>query len=391
MLVGFAGFGGWCEGARQAGAPPRVAVNHWPHAIALHQINHPGTIHYCEDVHQVDIRTAAGSDPVWWIHVSPDCTHFSRAKGAKPRLQKIRALAWILVDWARATGASVLSLENVVEFLGWGPLGDDGRPLAGTEGEEFRAFIVALRALGYAVEWRELCAADFGAPTTRRRLFLLARRDGQAIRWPAPTHGRGLMPYSTAADCIDWSVPTRSILGRPRPLADATCRRIAAGLMRFARPVAAAPHVQAWIAKHYTGVIGQPLDRPLGTITAVDHHSLCTATTGPADHPGARQVAGFLTSYYSGGGTAAPLDRPMPTITATARHGLVACTHDGQVLVDIGLRMLTPRELARAQGFPDSYQLAGTVAEQIRCIGNSVVPAVAAALVRANLPDRAAA
>lgn len=384
-VVGFAGFGGFCEGFKQAtGTSPLVAVNHWPAAIKLHTINHPETRHFIEDVFAVDLRAAIGNERVWWCHISPDCTHFSRAKGAVPRDQKIRGLAWVLVEWARITGADIISLENVAEFLSWGDLDENGRPIAEQEGKEFLRFVSALRDLGYVVEWRELCAADFGAPTIRRRLFLVGRRDGAPICWPAPTHGPGLLPYRTAAECIDWSVPAPSIFSRRKPLVEATCRRLAAGVMRFARPVGGAPHALAFLAKHYTGVIGQTLAKPMGTITAVDHHALCTATTGPADHLGARRVVSFLTSYYSGGGTATSLDQPMPTIVATARHGLVCCTMDGQAIIDLGMRMLTPRELARGQGFSDDYQLTGTIAEQIRCIGNSVCPAVAAALVRAN-------
>ena len=391
IIVGFAGFGGMCQGILQAtGRSPTIAVNHWPHAIKLHAINHPQTRHFCEDVHRVDIRAEVGADPVWWIHISPDCTHFSRAKGSTPRLQHIRALAWILVDWAKATGATVISLENVREFLGWGPLDEDGRPISEREGEEFNRFIAALEYLGYVVEWREMGAADYGAPTIRRRLFLVGRNDGQAINWPAPTHGLGLIPYRTAASCIDWSIPAPSIFARRKPLVEATCRRIAAGVMRFAHPVLHSPQVMAWLAKHYTGVIGQRLDRPMGTITAIDHHALCTARIGSPAHPGAAIVGAFLTSYYSGGGTSHPLTEPMPTITATARHGLVCLVGKGRAIIDIGMRMLVPRELARGNGFDDTYRLEGTTAEQIRCIGNSVPPQLGAALVRANM-GRAAA
>lgn len=384
-VAGFCGFGGFCKGFQRAtGVSPKIAVNHWQPAIDLHRLNHPDTQHFCEDVHATDLLAALAGEQAWWIHVSPDCTHFSRAKGAVPRLQKIRALAWILVDWARQTLAPILSLENVMEFLSWGPLDRRGHPIATREGKEFRAFIRALRQLGYVIEHRELCAADYGAPTIRRRLFLMARRDGQPIQWPAPTHGPGLLPQRTAADCIDWSIPAPSIFARGKPLVDATCRRIAAGLMRFARPQEATPGVLAWIAKHYTGVTGQIIEKPLGTITAWDHHSLCTTTTGDDDDPGAHRVAHFITSYYSGGGTHSRITDPLPTIVATARHGLIRCTTTGRALVDIGMRMLTPRELARGQGFDDSYMLAGSVKDQIRCIGNSVCPQVAEALVRAN-------
>lgn len=385
-ITGFAGAGGWCEGARQAGLPITVACNHWPTACRLHAVNHPHTRHYCEDVRKVDIVDAVRGGPVGWIHVSPDCTHFSRAKGRQPRRQEIRGLAWTLADWAELTQADVLSLENVPEFTTWGPLDAAGQPIAASEGVEFRAFLDRLRALAYRPEWREFCMADFGVPTIRRRLLLMARRDGRQIHWPQPTHGPGLLPYRTAAECIDWSVPAPSIFERRRPLATATCRRIAAGVMRFARPVGGRPEVLAWLAKHYTGVVGQGLDRPLGTITAIDHHALCVARTGPDRHPGARRVAAFLTSYYSGGGTAHSLAEPMPTVTATARHGLVRCTMTGRAIVDIGMRMLTPRELARGMGFPDSYVLEpATIAEQIRAIGNSVPPPFARAIVAANM------
>jgi DNA (cytosine-5)-methyltransferase 1 len=352
----------------------------------LHSANHPHTRHYCEDVRSIDIRDAVRGRPVGWIHVSPDCTHFSRAKGRQPRRQEIRGLAQVLVDWAEQTQADVISLENVPEFQTWGPLDAGGFPIVTRAGEDFRRFLSSLCVLGYKPEWEEYCMADFGVPTIRRRLLLMARRDGGTIHWPQPTHGPGLLPYRTAAECIDWSVPVPSIFERRRPLAEATCRRIASGVMRFSHPVGGRPEVLAWLAKHYTGVVGQGLDRPMGTITAIDHHALCIARTGADRHPGAERVAAFLTSFYSGGGTAHSLANPMPTVTATARHGLVRCTMTGRAIVDIGMRMLTPRELARGMGFPDSYVLEpATIAEQIRAIGNSVPPPFARAIVAANM------
>jgi DNA (cytosine-5)-methyltransferase 1 len=385
--TGFAGAGGWCEGAEQAGLEIDVALNHWPIACRLHAVNHPHTRHVCEDVRRVQLADVLRG-PVGWIHVSPDCTHHSRAKGSQPRRQEIRGLANVLIDWAQETAAPILSLENVPEFVSWGPLDADGFPIAARAGEDFRAFVAALRGLGYQLEWREFCMADFGAPTIRRRLLMLGRRDGKPIRWPQPTHGPGLLPYRSAASCIDWSVPVPSIFARRKPLAPATCRRIAAGVMRFAAPVAGRPDVLAWLAKHYSGVVGHGLEKPLGTITARDHHALCVARTGPDQDPGASRVAAFLTSYYSGGGTAHSLRDPMPTITAPARHGLVRCNLTGRAITDIGMRMLTPRELARGMGFPDSYVLTpATVAEQIRAIGNSVPPPFARAIVAANLEN----
>lgn len=395
----FAGAGGWSLGWQMAsGSSPIVAVNHCAHAVRLHTINHPDTEHYCERVQDVSPRRAVRRRDVDWLHMSPDCTHFSRAKGGKPREQGIRGLAWIGVDWADATHPRVLSLENVEEFEGWGPLRNDGTPDPARVGETFREFVEELSALGYRSEWRVLCAADYGAPTIRRRLFLIARRDGMPIVWPEPTHGPGRpQPWHTAAECIDWSIPCPSIFARKKPLADATCRRIAAGIVRFVlqgrpflvpgRSATAAPHgelVAAFLARHYTGMVGEDLRKPMPTVTAIDHHSLVTAHLGAGGRE--RQVAAFITTYYSHGGTANRVDAPLPAVVTKARHGLVTVTIDGAdyVLTDIGLRMLSPRELARAQGFPDSYVLEGTKAAQIARIGNSVCPQVAEAIVRAN-------
>lgn len=405
----FAGAGGWSLGFEQsAGCSPIVAVNHCAHAVHLHRLNHPGTQHFLEDVRAVDPAAAVAGRRVDWLHLSPDCTHFSRAKGGKPRDQGIRGLAWVGVDWARQVRPTILSLENVLEFTTWGPLDDAGHPIPERAGETFTEFVGALRELGYAVEWRVLCAADFGAPTTRRRLFLIARNDGQPIRWPAPTHhdqarpnmySAGLKPWRTAEECIDWSIPCPSIFDRPRPLARKTCERIAAGIVRhvlelednaYMAPASMAGQIgtefcSAWIAKHYGGVIGHDVRRPFGTITATDHHAVVAATIFGERR---KECAAFLTSYYGGGGTSSDLRRPMPTVVTLDRHGLVLCRYWGEsyAIADIGMRMLTPRELARAQGFPDSYRLEGSARDQTARIGNSVCPQVAAAIVRANAP-----
>lgn len=488
----FAGAGGWSHGWRMAtGTEPLVAVNHCDHAIRLHALNHPSTEHHTKDLWHVSPEAAIRGRQVDWLHGSPDCTHFSRAKGGKPREQNIRALAWVLVDWVRVARPRFLSLENVAEFTTWGPLDAAGQPIKAQAGETFREFVAALQGLGYVVDWRVLCAADFGAPTIRKRLFLVARRDGQPIRWPEPTHAdpskrdlfsAGLQPWLTAASCIDWSIPCPSIFGRKRPLAPATCRRIAAGIVRFVlqgrpflvnlshggrveaideplRTVTAKPRggdralvaptmvqtgygeragqspraldieqplgtvvaggakhalVAAFLQQNFTGMVGKPLRVPVPTITARDHHSLVaahltqfregdrnrsldepmptiTSGAGSARPAGAAHatgvVAAFLTQYYGSGGQHSRVDAPLPAVVTRARHGLVTVTIDGAefVVADIGLRMLEPRELARAQGFPDSYRLEGSKAAQIARIGNSVVPQIAAALVRANL------
>lgn len=384
----FAGAGGASLGIEQAlGRSPDVAVNHSARAIRQHSINHPGTEHHQTDVWEVSPRAVAQGRPVALLWASPDCRHFSRAKGKAPVSKRVRSLAWVVCRWAAEVAPAIICLENVPEFLTWGPLLQDGRPDPARAGATFRRFVARLRALGYQVEHRELCAADYGAPTIRRRLFLVARRDGEPIRWPEPTHARA--SWRPALDCLDLSLPVPSILARARPLAAATIARFAEGLRRFAiedadpvliqvpRVSGGSPELAAaWLAKHYTGVVGTTLRVPLGTVTAVDHHALCVA---------------WLSSYYGSGGQWADLRQPMPTVVGKARHALCTATIAGHRITDLGMRMLSPRELARGQGFPDAYRLIGTTAEQIAGIGNSVCPPVAEALVRANLNHRSEA
>lgn len=472
----FAGGGGWSEGFQWAtGVPPAVAVNHDENAIEMHTANHPETEHHHEDVFEVDPVAATRGRAVGWLHLSPDCTHFSRAKGGKPRSQKIRALAWVAITWAEAVSPRIISLENVAEFVTWGPLDAEGQPIKERAGETFREFVGRLEALGYVVEWRKLNAADFGAPTSRTRLFLIARRDGHTIVWPEPTHGKGRQPHRTAAECIDWSIPIPSIFDRVKPLADATQRRIAEGIRRYVieakrpfllnlthggrlepidepfRTLTAAHRgekalvapsliqtsygerkgqkprvldlhaplgtivaggqkhalVAAFLAKHYGGVVGQPLDKVLGTVTAKDHHALVAChiesmysnSKGlPIDAPAPTLtaqsnhhalVAAFLAKCYGSDQHGQSLGNPLHTVPTKDRFGLVTVTIDGEqfVIADIGMRMLQPRELARAQGFPETYVLTGTKTEQVARIGNSVCPHVAKAIVEANLRD----
>ena len=239
----FAGGGGASLGIELAlGRSPDLAVNHDAEAIAMHAANHPTTRHYRESVWEVDPIAACQGKSCALAWFSPDCKHHSKAKGGKPRDQKIRGLAWVAITWAHRVKPRVIALENVEEFREWGPLHRTGeragKPIAARKGETFRAFVRKLERLGYVVEHRLLRACDYGAPTTRRRLFLLARCDGRPIVWPAPTHGKGgellgLKPYRTAAECIDWSIPCPSIFDRDRPLADKTLARIARGIRKF--------------------------------------------------------------------------------------------------------------------------------------------------------------
>ncbi len=459
----FAGGGGTSCGFEAAmGFSPDIAVNHSPEAIAMHAANHPMTKHYQTDVWEVDPVEVCAGRPVGMLWASPDCTHFSKAKGGCPRSRKIRSLAWVVVRWAKEVRPKVILLENVEEFKTWGPLGADGQPIKALAGETFTHFIDALHELGYQVEYRELRACDYGAPTIRKRLFLIARCDGDPIVWPEKTHGPGTgHPYRTAAECIDWSIPCPSIFGRRIPLKPNTLRRIAKGVIRYvvnnpkpfvirtapvqrgkaalvasflsqyhgeqnknevrgqaiSEPIMVVDSSNRYglcavsLMKNYSGVVGQKVDAPAGTVTAVDHHSLVACslvrqfgTSNAADiesplgtvmpHGNGKTglVAAFLDKYYGTGG-ATVIGEPAPTITSKDRMSLVTVRIDGEqyAISDIGMRMLQPRELFRAQGFPDSYLIDFEYngkplpkSAQVKLCGNSVCPPVAAALIGAN-------
>lgn len=284
----FAGGGGASIGIAQAlGRPVDIAINHDPAAIAMHKANHPDTVHYCEDVWDIDPRAVTKGQPVGLVWLSPDCKHFSKAKGGKPVEKNIRGLAWIAIRWAATVRPRVIMLENVEEFKTWGPLMKDGRPDPDQKGRTFWTFINAFKRQGYQVDYRELRACDYGAPTIRKRLFLVARCDGRPIIWPEPTHGDPngeavkngrLKPWRTAAEIIDWSIPCPSIFGRKKPLAENTMRRIARGIQKF---VIESP--QPFIVRiGQTGFSGNgmqyPLDKPLTTIVSKAEHCLITPT-----------------------------------------------------------------------------------------------------------------
>jgi DNA (cytosine-5)-methyltransferase 1 len=491
----FAGGGGASTGIEQAiGRAVDIAINHDPEAVSLHQANHPQTEHYVSDVFEVQPLAVTRGRAVGLLWASPDCKHFSKAKGGKPVSKRVRGLAWVVVKWAKLVRPRVICLENVEEFQTWGPLLEDGRPCPDRKGKTFARWVAQLRNLGYVVEHRELRACDYGAPTIRKRLFLVARCDGQPIVWPEPTHGapnslpvkaRKLKPWRTAAECIDWSITAPSIFERARPLADATCRRIAKGIMRYVveaaepfivgvggragqspeRPLSKPmgtitskgdaalavptlismghgerpgqqprvpgverPHstitaqgqhsalVCAFLAKHYGGVVGSAMPQPMATVTSVDHHSLVSATMvtidnqsssggyGPMDAPIKTTtvenrhalVQAFLIAYY-GVDQDPRMGDPMHTATTRDRFGLVTVRGESYAIVDIGLRMLTPRELYTAQGFPADYRIDHgadgrplTKTAQVRMCGNSVCPPVARAMVAANYIEQQA-
>lgn len=556
IVDSFAGGGGASLGIAWAtGRAPDIAINHDPDAIAMHAANHPSTTHVLEDVWRADLRKLVGGRKVGLLWLSPDCKHFSRAKGAKPVEKKIRSLAWIACKWASEIGPRVIALENVREFADWGPIvprlhckdcdwkGTAGQailmrknykcpccdskrltktdelvPCPNRKGATFKRFVGRLRNLGYQVEWRNLDAADYGAPTHRKRLFLVARNDGEPINWPEPTHcnpskleDTQLKPYRTAAECIDWSIECPSIFTRKKPLAEKTMRRIALGVKRYVidasepfivqtshtgttgrgsyvwstdeptrtisrssefavvSPIVSRYNgsktdnddrchqpdlpfttldtqprfalisptlvrnfgksgavdisepmptttaggggktslVSAFIAKHFGGMVGVPASTPLPTTTMRGTQNQLVAANLVHLNHGAKQWSGaddpmrtvttgnhaalvysFLVKYF-GTAIGASLVDPAPTTTSKDRFGLVTVQVNGEpyVIVDIGMRMLTPRELARAQGFPDTYLLTGTKTSQVARIGNSVCPHVAAAIVRANCTE----
>lgn len=413
VIDNFAGGGGASTGIELGlGRPVDIAINHDPEAIAMHEINHPHTRHYCESVWDVDPRAITGDRPVDLCWFSPDCKHFSKAKGGTPVSKKVRGLAWVAIRYAATVRPRVIMLENVEEFVTWGPITSDGRPCPRNKGRTFASFTNALRRLGYQVDWRELRACDYGAPTIRKRLFLTSRRDGLPLVWPQPTHGdpnsdavkrKLLKPWRTAAEIIDWSIPCPSIFGRQRPLAENTLRRIARGLQRyvldarhpFIAPAHSAgvlnPHgtppgqlvVAAFLAKHYGGNYNGPgvsLAEPLPTVTTVDHNALVTS---------------HLIKLRGTCRDGQPLDEPLHTVTTKDRMALVMIKGEPYQIVDIGMRMLEPHELYAAQGFPADYIHTHTAggkrlskAAQVRMCGNSVCPPVAAALVRANLVEQ---
>ena len=475
----FAGGGGASTGIELAtGYSVDIAINHDPEAIRMHKANHPNTKHYCENVWAVDPVAVCKGHPVALAWFSPDCKHFSKAKGGKPKDKNIRGLAWVACRWAGLVRPRVIMLENVEEFKTWGPLGRRHHPIKAKQGKTFEKFVQQLTDLGYEVQFRELIAADYGAPTMRKRFFMIARCDGKPIVWPEPTHGpadsekvkAGLLePYVGAYTQIDFSRPCPSIFDTSeeikekygiravRPLAPKTLDRIARGLKKFLLDnpepfivpmrngqIEMAPYLSVNRENHF----GSDMREPIHTVTSNNQHMLMTPTliqyhsetaqgevrgqtiedpimtvdgsnryglvtsflskfyksgigqdereplhtiTTSAGHFG--EVRAFLIKYY-GEGTGQDIEQPLDTVTARDRFGLVTIEGVDYQIVDIGLRMLEPRELYGCQGFPEDYIIdhdyTGKTyprSEQVRRCGNAVCPPIPAALVRANLPE----
>ena len=348
----FCGGGGAGTGLEMGlGRAVNVAKNHSPQAISMHTVNHPGAMHYTTDVFDGDPDTECGGKAVGWFHMSPDCTHHSQAAGGQPRKREIRNLSWIGLKWAGKKSPRVISLENVKQILQWGPLiakrcKTTGRvvklgggvaapgevvpvhqqflvPDPKRRGQTWAVFVAELQHLGYVVEWRVLKACDFGAPTSRERLFMIARCDGQPIVWPAPTHAKhpvkGQQKWRTAAECIDWTIPSKSIFDRPKPLAPATLRRIAKGMKKFV--IDAADPFIVPIA-NWSGESVQSAHDPLRTVTSWPRggsFAMASPIIAPATHQGSDRIND-------------PRE-PLPTVTCANRGEL---TLSAATLVQLG-------------------------------------------------------
>lgn len=409
IIDNFAGGGGASCGIELAtGRKVDIAINHDPAAILMHKTNHPNTIHYQEDVWTVDIRKVTNGQRVALAWFSPDCKHFSKAKGGKPVNNNIRGLAWVAVKWAGTVKPDVIILENVEEFQTWGPLDKDGKPIEKYKGRTFKCFINALKRLGYKVEFKVLVAADYGAPTTRKRFFLIARCDGKPIVWPEPTHGEmdtlevacGVKkPYVAASTIIDWNIPVHSIFDREKPLANNTLIRIARGIQKYV--IDEEPFIiddTAYFLSHYYTHQGKEtrcssLREPIATIPTQNRFGLVAVKFQDIKLPMKDCVCAFLTKYY-GSDTGQSLNGPLHTITTKDRFGLVVIRGKDYRIADIGLRMLTARELFNGNGFPKTYIIdhdySGKkypITEQKARCGNAVVPILPKILVQANAPE----
>ena len=328
----FAGGGGASTGIELAtGRPVNIAINHDPDAILMHKTNHPYTEHYQASVWDVDPRKVCRGRPVGLLWASPDCKHFSKAKGGKPVEKKIRGLAWIVLRWAGTVRPRVIILENVEEFQTWGPV-RRGHPVKSKAGQTFYKWLSQLQDLGYSVEWRELVAADYGTPTTRKRFFLVARCDGAPIVWPESTHApegsREVLegrkkPWRSAAEIIDWFLPCPSIfdtreqileqygLSAQRPLRPNTMRRVARGVDKF---VIKSGNPFLVVVNHAGSFRGQTMEEPLQTITAKHGYGVVS--------PAMIQYHTEQTERVRG----QSVTDPIMTIDASNRYGIAAAS-----------------------------------------------------------------
>ena len=420
----FAGGGGASVGIEMAlGRQVDIAINHDPDAILMHKTNHPDTLHITEDIFKVDLKKYVKGRYVSLMWASPDCTSHSKAKGGKPREKGLRILPWAVYKHAKAILPDVIIMENVEEIQQWGPLDESGHPIPERKGEDYKKFIIAMKSLGYVFDSRELVAADYGAPTTRKRWYAIFRRDEKDIVWPDPTHFKDRNPcWKQCGDYIDWSDLGSSIFARKKSLADATMKRIANGIRKYVidnpfpyivrNKEAVAFMIQYHGETKEGDSRGQLLTEPIKTIDTSNRYGLVTAfitkfyksgtgqgcneplhtiTTSPG-HFGL--ISAFLIKYYGSGG-GQKLTEPLATITTKDRFGLInvliEINGEQYIMKDIFLRMLKPEELKLMQGFPKDYIIDHDymgkpypISKQVARIGNSVVPIMAEKLVEAN-------
>ena len=509
----FAGGGGASVGIEMAlGRSVDIAINHDPEAIRMHKTKHPNTIHLTEDIFSVDLKKYIGEKHVDLMWASPDCTSHSKAKGGKPRTHGLRILPWSVYKHAKAILPGIIIMENVEEIQQWGPLDENGYPIKERMGEDYRKFISAMKSLGYQFDSRELVAADYGAPTTRKRWYAIFRRDGKPIVWPEATHSKegtgGKQKWVPVSSVLDFSDLGNSIFGRKKPLAENTMRRIARGLRKFVfentepflmvynaggykasgnsvrepastittlprhgmitpyivpigygerkgqryrvnsvecpvgtlvasviKHYMCAPYliqyhsettkdgvrgqsvndpvqtidtsnrygqVAMFLTKFYKSGTGQDLDEPIHTITtSPGHFGQISVLTVPLEEmmaagideetaQKATWVSEFIMEYY-GTGVGQEINEPLHTVVTKDRFALITVLGNEYAILDIFLRMLTPEELKLAQGFPKDYIIDRDYnwreypkSEQVKRIGNSVVPVMAQKLVEAN-------
>ena len=346
----FCGGGGAGTGLEMGlGRAVTVAKNHSPAAISMHAVNHPHAKHFTTDVFEGDPDTECGGRAVGWFHMSPDCTHHSQAAGGQPRKREIRNLSWIGLKWAGMKQPRVISLENVKQILQWGPLvakrckstgrviklggmiAEPGEVVPVSEqflvpdpkrrGQTWAVFVAELQRLGYTVEWRVIKACDFGAPTSRERLFMIARCDGEPIVWPEPTHAKspakGQQRWRTAAECIDWTIPSKSIFGRKKDLAPATLRRVAKGMRKFVLD-AASPFIVP--IANWSGESVQSADEPLRTVTSYPKGGAFSIVSPTLVQTGYGERAGQAPRVPG-------LDQPLDTVVAGGVKHAIAAAH----------------------------------------------------------------
>lgn len=368
------------------------AINHWERAIETHSANYPSAEHRCENVQHIEPNTLMASKNTDLLWASPGCQHFSTARGAKPRSESMRSPAWEVLRFAEELRPKRIIIENVPEFRTWGPLDENGKIIKECKGNTFNAFISGLKSLNYIVDYQILCAADYGAATSRRRLKDCAKK----IIWPEKTNVKGgdlILPnWHTASEIIDWTIPCHLISERKKPLAAATMRRIEYGIREFWGEEAV-----PFIARLYGNSTAESIKKPLSTISCSGaHHMLIQPFITAIGQTSAKQrnrklteplstictkqehclVKPMLVQYY-GNGHAVSLSDPISTLTTKDRYALVNPKSSNY---ELGFRMLQPHELAAATGFPSDYKFTGTKVEVVKQIGNAVPPNFAKAI-----------